>query len=38
MPKPTYVVDASTCLKWVFNDEVFSDQALQLQKNIYWEK
>ncbi|MEK7154962.1 MAG: type II toxin-antitoxin system VapC family toxin [Patescibacteria group bacterium] len=32
MLKPTYVIDASTCLKWVFNDEIFSDQAIQLQK------
>ena len=32
MPKPIYAVDASTCLKWVFNDEIFSDQAIQLQK------
>lgn len=33
MSKPTYVVDASTCLKWVFEDEVFSNQALKLQKH-----
>lgn len=32
MSKLTYIIDASTCLKWVFNDEVFSDQSLQLQK------
>lgn len=32
MSKPTYIVDASTCLKWIFDDEIFSDQALQLQK------
>lgn len=38
MPKLTYVVDASTCLKWVFNDEVFSVQAVQLQKQFLMEK
>lgn len=32
MSKLTYIVDASTCLKWVFIDEIFSDQAIQLQK------
>jgi len=32
MSKSTYVADASTCLKWVFDDEIFSDQALELQK------
>ena len=32
MPKLTYVVDASTCLKWVFNDEIFSGEAILLQK------
>lgn len=38
MPKPVYVVDASTCLKWVFNDEIFSDQAMVLQKQYLTEK
>lgn len=33
MTKPTYVVDASTCLKWIFEDEVYSNQALSLQKD-----
>ena len=38
MPKLIYVVDASTCLKWVFNDEIFSDQALVLQREYLSEK
>lgn len=29
--KPTFVVDASTCLKWIFEDEIYSKQALSLQ-------
>lgn len=33
MTKPTYVVDASTCLKWIFDDEIYSQQALVLQKD-----
>lgn len=30
---PTYIVDASTCLKWIFDDEIYSQQALVLQKD-----
>lgn len=33
MPKSTFVVDASTCLKWVFDDEIFASKALRLQKD-----
>ena len=33
MTKPTYVVDASTCLKWIFEDEIYSNQSLSLQKD-----
>jgi predicted nucleic acid-binding protein len=33
MTKPTYVVDASTCLKWIFEDEIYSSQSLSLQKD-----
>lgn len=29
----TFVVDASTCLKWTFNDEVDSEIAITLQKH-----
>lgn len=38
MTKPTYVVDASTCLKWIFEDEVSSRQALNVQKDHLSEK
>lgn len=38
MAKPTYVVDASTSLKWIFEDEVYSRQALNLQKDYLSEK
>lgn len=33
MTRPTFVVDASTCLKWIFEDEIYSEQALNLQKD-----
>ena len=33
MTKPTFVVDASTCLKWIFEDEIYSKQALGPQKD-----
>lgn len=33
MSKPTFVVDASTCLKWVLNDEILADNALLLLKD-----
>lgn len=38
MVKPIYVVDASTCLKWIFEDEIYSEQALALQKDFLSEK
>ena len=38
MSKPTYVVDASTCLKWIFEDEIYSKQALDLQRDYLSEK
>lgn len=33
MSKPTYVVDASTCLKWILNDEILAENALLLLKD-----
>jgi len=33
MAKPVFVVDASTCLKWVLDDEILVTQARQLLKD-----
>lgn len=33
MDKPIFVVDASTCLKWVLDDEILVTQARQLLKD-----
>jgi len=34
----SFVVDASTCLKWIFQDEIDSEKALALQKEYLDEK
>lgn len=38
MSLPVYVVDASTCLKWIFDDEIYSQQASALQKDFLSQK
>ena len=35
MAHPVFIVDASTCLKWVFDDEIYADKAEQLLKDLY---
>ena len=34
----TFVIDASSCLKWIFKDETDSEKALELQKLYLGEK